>query len=92
MAFCLHVPGVTKESPSFFVMSVARNLFITRHFFPRTSPIFARLVKERGLSEKIQTESREPIAGRLALFHEVIARGLASLSNESGKSSCYWGG
>jgi len=48
---------------------------------------FAELVKQRGLSEKIKTESREPIAGRVALFHEVIARGLASLRNESGGSN-----
>jgi hypothetical protein len=44
---------------------------------------FAELVKQRGLSEETKTESREPIAGRVVLFHEVIARGLASLLNDS---------
>lgn len=48
---------------------------------------FAELVKQRGLSELVKTESRKPIAGRVALFHEVIARGLASLHNESGESN-----
>jgi len=48
---------------------------------------FAELVKQRGLSEEMKTESREPIAGRVALFHEVIARGLATLSNASGESN-----
>lgn len=44
---------------------------------------FAELVKQRGLSEEVKTESREQISGRVALFHEVIARGLASLLQES---------
>lgn len=48
---------------------------------------FAELVKQRGLSEEMKTESREPIAGRVALLHEVIARGIASLRNESGESN-----
>ncbi len=43
---------------------------------------FAALVRQRGLSEEMKTESRELIAGRVALFHEVIARGLASLLQE----------
>lgn len=40
---------------------------------------FAVLVKQRGLSEKIKTEGRELIAGRVKLFHEVIACGLETL-------------
>jgi hypothetical protein len=43
---------------------------------------FAALVRQRGLSEEMKTESRELIAGRVALFHEVIARGLSSLLQE----------
>lgn len=39
----------------------------------------AALVRERGLSEETKTESRKLIGGRVALLHEVIARGLASL-------------
>ncbi len=44
---------------------------------------FAELVKKRGLSEEMKTESRESIAGRVVLLHEVIARGLASLLDDS---------
>lgn len=40
---------------------------------------FAELVKQRGFTEKAKTESREAIAGRVALLHEVIACGLATL-------------
>jgi hypothetical protein len=48
---------------------------------------FAELVKLRGLSEEMKTENREPIAGRIALFHEIIALGLDSLLNEREKSN-----
>jgi hypothetical protein len=47
---------------------------------------FAALVRQRGLSEEVKTESREQIAGRVALVHEVIARGLASLLQEGASS------
>ena len=43
---------------------------------------FAQLVRLRGLSEKIKPENRSQIAGRIALFHEVIARGLQLLQEE----------
>ena len=46
---------------------------------PADIALFADLVKQRGFSEKVKTESREPIAGRIALFHEVISSGIASL-------------
>ena len=48
---------------------------------------FSELVKQRGLSEVTKTESRELIAGRVSLFHEVIACGLASLIKGAGKSN-----
>ena len=44
---------------------------------------FAELVKRRGLSEVSKTESRDPIGGRIELLHEVIARGLATFSNQN---------
>ena len=43
---------------------------------------FAQLVRLRGLSEKIKPENRLQIAGRIALFHEVISRGLQLLLEE----------
>src|SRR5579859_3363405 len=42
------------------------------------------LVSQRNLSETVKTESREMIAGRIRLFHEVIDRGLELLSTETG--------
>jgi hypothetical protein len=50
---------------------------------PKDISQFAELVKQRGLSEETKTENREPIAGRVKLFQEVIARGIASLLKES---------
>ncbi len=40
---------------------------------------FAELVRRRGFSEEEKTENRELIAGRVALLHEVISLGLATL-------------
>jgi len=40
---------------------------------------FAELVRSRGLAEDKKTESREQIAGRIKLFHEVIERGLKAI-------------
>jgi hypothetical protein len=51
-------------------------------FLPEDVAKLAALVKQRGLSEEDKTISRERIAGRIVLFHDVIARGLASLLAE----------
>lgn len=40
---------------------------------------FAQLVSERGLSENIKGEDRTKAAGRIVLFHEIIARGLKDI-------------
>ena len=40
---------------------------------------FAALVRERGLSEDEKPDNYEVIAGRIQLFHDVIARGLDAL-------------
>lgn len=53
-------------------------------FLPEDIVRFAALVRQRGLSEETKTESREYIAGRVSLFHEVIVRGLTSLLQEGG--------
>jgi len=45
---------------------------------------FAELVKRRGFGEKHKTESRAPIAGRVALLQQVIALGIsAALKREA---------
>ncbi len=43
----------------------------------------ASIVRRRGLEEHKKTKSREEIAGRIKLFHEIIQCGLEVLDNES---------
>ena len=43
---------------------------------------FAELVRSRQLAENQKPDDRKKIAGRVALFHEVIARGLAELAKD----------
>jgi hypothetical protein len=43
---------------------------------------FAELVGLRGLSERVKTEDRSKIAGRIVLFRDLIARGLKILLEE----------
>jgi hypothetical protein len=42
--------------------------------------LFATLVRRRGLNEEAKTDDRTKLAGRIMLFHEIIAEGLASLA------------
>ena len=44
---------------------------------------FAELVRMRGLAEKVKSEDRSKLAGRIFLLHEVIARGLNTLLGEA---------
>jgi hypothetical protein len=44
---------------------------------------FAKLVRSRQLAEDQKPADRKKIAGRVALFHEVIARGLAAMAKGS---------
>lgn len=48
-------------------------------FLPADIARLADLVKERGLNEDIKTESRDRIAGRIKLLHEIIQKGIAEL-------------
>jgi len=43
----------------------------------------AKIVQSIGLAEDKKTESREKIAGRIKLLHEVIKRGLEQIERES---------
>jgi hypothetical protein len=43
---------------------------------------FAQLVRIRGLSETVKSEDCPKLAGRVSLFHELIARGLKTLLAE----------
>lgn len=48
-------------------------------FTPQDIRAFADLVARRGLSEQEKTESRDKLAGRVRLLHEVIEAGLRAL-------------
>ncbi len=50
---------------------------------PDELKLFAKLVLARGLAEAQKPGNRFKIAGRIKLFHEVIARGLAAILDES---------
>jgi hypothetical protein len=47
---------------------------------PGDMQAFAELVRKRGLGEEDKPETRDKIAGRVLLLHEVIATGLLALS------------
>jgi hypothetical protein len=49
---------------------------------PKDIQNFSDLVKQRGLSEELKTESRSKSADRVALLHEIIARGLDVMHKE----------
>ena len=51
-------------------------------FLPEDIDRLANLVKERGLDENRKTESKDKIAGRIKLLHEIIQRGLEELKGE----------
>ena len=49
---------------------------------PADIELFARLVDKRGFSEDQKPEKREKIAGRIKLFHEIVAKGLQAILEE----------
>lgn len=51
-------------------------------FLPDDVEGFAELVEHRGLAESTKTESRDKLAGRIELLHEVIARGIEALQGD----------
>lgn len=50
---------------------------------PEDISVLAELARIRGLSEPTKTEDRSKAAGRVLLFHDVIARGLQSLLEDA---------
>ena len=49
---------------------------------PKDIIALANLVQSHGLSEAEKTDSRELIAGRIKLFHQIIERGLVEIERE----------
>jgi len=61
----------------------------TQCCFPEDVALFAELVRMRDLAEKVKPANYSKIAGRVVLFHEVMALGLKLLhekETERGKS------
>jgi hypothetical protein len=54
---------------------------------PTDIKLFADLVKQRGLNETKKDEKRDKLAGRIVLFHEIIAAGLSALLQGTQKPS-----
>jgi hypothetical protein len=54
---------------------------------PEDIRLFAELVELRGLSEKEESGDRSKIAARIALFHDVITRGLKIMHEEESKQA-----
>lgn len=54
-------------------------------FLPDDIVRFAELVAQRGLLESTKPESRDKLAGRIRLLHEVIARGIDTLAKEDSR-------
>lgn len=52
-------------------------------FLPNDIVNFAKLVLRRGLNESQKNTSTDKLAGRIALFHEVIEKGISSLLNDN---------
>ena len=48
-------------------------------FLPEDIERFRRLVHLKGLDEESKTESREKLAGRIKLLHDIIERGILAL-------------
>jgi hypothetical protein len=49
---------------------------------PQDIAAFSALVRSCGLSEDQKPEDRKKIAGRIKLFHEVIARGIKAVAQD----------
>jgi hypothetical protein len=71
--------GVEKLS-AVFCYECHEELIHNPVFLPEDIQKFADLVKEQGLDEQHKTDSREKIAGRIRLLHDVIRAGIDKLS------------
>jgi len=49
---------------------------------PEDIAAFSVLVKDRNLHENVKTESKEKLAGRIELLHEIIRQGLKELKGK----------
>lgn len=59
-------------------------------FTPNDIACFAQLVASRGLNEDDKPQTRDKLAGRITLLHEIIAEGLNALYKSPATSSERW--
>lgn len=52
-------------------------------FLPDDIERLSKIVKARGLSEETKTESRDLLAKRIELLHEIISRGLLAVEKDT---------
>jgi len=55
-------------------------------FLPQDITRFAELVKQRGLNEEQKPDTRNKLAGRVMLLHEVISAGIQALLRDNDRS------
>ena len=72
-------PWNVEGQTSVFCYDCHEELLHNPVFLPADIARLADLVKERGLDEDIKAESRDRIAGRIRLLHEIIQKGIAEL-------------
>lgn len=75
-------PWQTEGQSDVFCYECHEELLHNPVLLPGDISALAGLVRTRGLSETDKTADRSKIAGRVILLHEVIARGLKSLSEQ----------
>jgi len=75
-------PWKLKGKSEVFCYECHEELLHNPVLLPEDIMLFAELVRLRGLSEDAKNEDRSKIAGRIALFHDVITRGLNVLHEE----------
>lgn len=72
-------PWDSEKKTAVFCYECHEELLHNPVLLPQDIEDMRRLVEMRGLNESIKSESREKIAGRIRLFHEIIVAGVREL-------------
>lgn len=76
-------PWPVEKQTALFCYECHEELIHNPVFLPEDVYNFAALVRRHGLSEISKDSSREKLAKRIVLLHEVIERGIASLLRDT---------
>ena len=82
------MPVGTRSETAIFCYECHEELLHNPIFLSEDIKKFAALCVERGLVEQEKTESREAIAGRIKLLHEIIQTGLNALTKCPPQGQC----